>query len=357
MVPSNKETDSGDATTSSQDELYRGQSTSQEHEQDCDLTATELHHHHNNNVVTAEPNGIRQLEPTDATPSSLTSPQHSSASLDNVAPDNTPKEVEAEAMPSIEKIENYGTRKRLTLKATQKDVKGFWEDSLWVGTDASELVVHDDLHTTTAMGGGSSPQTPPCSPSLAQTSHDSRSVILRRMTQPRDTYNKSIMAASATLAYIQDICSEDQHAASVCRLPGETVAMSARVTPEGVYLTVAGDVNCDPPEMPTSTNKGEEGDKAPYKCHRYFYWILLDAVQQYTDHNHRQKSPNTQLERHLNRLQNIIAGNWVLTPDEINHEPYDTHIIRYRVREYLAIASFPLFQRDAKIALKNTHGV
>ncbi|KAG6360183.1 hypothetical protein INS49_011239 [Diaporthe citri] len=152
-------------------------------------------------------------------------------------------------------------------------------------------------------------------------------------SQYPDTHNRSIIAASATLAYLQSKCRKenspndcsDQSTStkvraltSLCRgllrKPGETIAISADVFQNEILLAVAHDDSSRIP-LETGTSEGERPEKVFYMCPELYTHILLQAIPELCSDwpSHRW---TTHAQEHLIRLHSIIADNWKMTPDE-----------------------------------------
>lgn len=68
-------------------------------------------------------------------------------------------------------------------------------------------------------------------------------------------------------------------------------------------------------------------------------------------------SLTTDAQEHFIRLQNMIAGNLKMTPDEDTETPNKSLVIHRRIRQYLAACRFPLFRHEARIALSIDRGI
>ncbi|KAI3395526.1 hypothetical protein diail_1243 [Diaporthe ilicicola] len=183
-----------------------------------------------------------------------------------------------------------------------------------------------------------------------------------------ENYNDSIMAASATLAYIQNICLDEKPppkesndvgsrtvkaltraSKMLRRFPGETVAVSAFITTDTVELTIAQDNKTwEHAQMGTDIEEGQEPVPICYKCPELFDEILLHAIDEYAGKESR-RDPSA-MRRHLIRLQAIIAGDWKMSQDAEKAAQSEKIVIRQKVLQYLAASSFPLLWHEAKIA-------
>lgn len=57
------------------------------------------------------------------------------------------------------------------------------------------------------------------------------------------------------------------------------------------------------------------------------------------------------------RLQDMLAGNLKMTPDEDTETPNKSLVTHGRIKQYLAASRFPLLRHEARIALSIDRGI